>query len=134
MTGLLGISWQQTDFFNINASVQGFATDYFGFNNLGAGATLPAVGSSASKFAFNSYFGRVNYSLDNKYLFTLTGRADGSSRFGENDKFAFFPSGAIAWKVSEEEFLKGNNTISNLKLRTSFGLTGNSEKIGRAHV
>jgi TonB-dependent starch-binding outer membrane protein SusC len=125
--GLLGISWQQTDFFNINASVQGFATDYFGFNNLGAGATLPAVGSNASRFAFNSYFGRVNYSLDNKYLFTLTGRADGSSRFGENDKFSFFPSGAFAWKVSEEEFLKGNNTISNLKLRTSYGLTGNSE-------
>ena len=125
--GLLGISWQQTDFFNINASVQGFATDYFGFNNLGAGATLPSVGSSASKFAFNSYFGRINYSLDNKYLFTVTGRADGSSRFGDNDKFSFFPSGAVAWKVSEEEFLKGNNTISNLKLRTSFGLTGNSE-------
>ena len=127
VTGLLGISWQQTDFFNINASVQGFATDYFGFNNLGAGATLPSVGSSASKFAFNSYFGRINYSLNNKYLFTVTGRADGSSRFGENDKFSFFPSGAIAWKVSEEEFLKGNSTISNLKLRTSFGLTGNSE-------
>jgi TonB-linked SusC/RagA family outer membrane protein len=127
VTGLLGISWQQTDFFNIGANVQGFATDYFGFNNLGAGSTLPAVSSGASKFAFNSYFGRVNYSLNNKYLFTVTGRADGSSRFGENDKFAFFPSGAVAWKVSEEEFLKGNNTISNLKLRTSFGLTGNSE-------
>ena len=127
VTGLLGLSWQQTDFFNIGASVQGFATDYFGFNNLGAGSTLPAVGSGASKFAFNSYFGRINYSLNNKYLFTVTGRADGSSRFGENDKFAFFPSGAFAWKVSEEDFLKGNNTISNLKLRTSFGLTGNSE-------
>ena len=127
VTGLLGISWQQTDFFNIGASVQGFATDYFGFNNLGAGSTLPAVGSGASKFAFNSYFGRVNYSLSNKYLFTVTGRADGSSRFGENDKFAFFPSGAFAWKVSEEDFLRGNKTISNLKLRTSFGLTGNSE-------
>lgn len=127
VTGLLGISWQQTDFFNIGASVQGFATDYFGYNNLGAGSTLPAVGSGASKFAFNSYFGRVNYSLSNKYLFTVTGRADGSSRFGENDKFAFFPSGAFAWKVSEEDFLRGNKTISNLKLRTSFGLTGNSE-------
>ena len=127
VTGLLGISWQQTDFFNIGASVQGFATDYFGYNNLGAGSTLPAVSSGASKFAFNSYFGRINYSLSNKYLFTVTGRADGSSRFGENDKFAFFPSGAFAWKVSEEDFLRGNKVISNLKLRTSFGLTGNSE-------
>jgi TonB-linked SusC/RagA family outer membrane protein len=127
ITALAGISWQQTDFFNIGASVNNFATDYFGFNNLGAGATNPAVGSGASRFAFNSYFGRVNYSLNNKYLFTLTGRADGSSRFGENDKFAFFPSGAVAWKVSEEDFLKGNTVISNLKLRASYGLTGNSE-------
>ncbi|WP_394995152.1 SusC/RagA family TonB-linked outer membrane protein [Emticicia sp.] len=126
-TGLLGVSWQQTNFFNIGASVQGFATDYFGFNNLGAGSTLPAVGSGASRFAFNSYFGRINYSLSNKYLFTFTGRADGSSRFGENDKYAFFPSGAFAWKISEEEFLNKNTIISNLKLRTSYGLTGNSE-------
>ncbi len=126
-TGLLGLSWQQTDFFNMSASVRGFATDYFGFNNLGAGATLPAVGSGASRFAFNSYFGRINYSLSNKYLFTFTGRADGSSRFGENSKFAFFPSGAFAWKISEEEFMSKNTVISNLKLRTSYGLTGNSE-------
>lgn len=127
ITALAGLSWQQTDFFNIGASVNNFATDYFGFNNLGAGATNPAVGSGASSFAFNSYFGRINYALNDKYLFTLTGRADGSSRFGENDKFSFFPSGAIAWKVSEEPFLKGNAVISNLKLRTSYGLTGNSE-------
>lgn len=127
ITGLLGVSWQQTDFFNIGASAQGFATDYFGFNNLGAGSNLPSVSSGASRFAFNSYFGRVNYSLKNKYLLTLTGRADGSSRFGENDKFSFFPSGALAWKISEEDFLKDNAVISNMKLRTSYGLTGNSE-------
>ncbi|MES2796498.1 MAG: TonB-dependent receptor [Bacteroidota bacterium] len=127
VTALAGISWQQTDFFSIGASINNFATDYFGFNNLGAGATNPAVGSGASRFAFNSYFGRINYSLNNKYLLTVTGRADGSSRFGENDKFAFFPSGALAWRVSEEDFLKGNEVISNLKLRTSYGLTGNSE-------
>ena len=127
ITALLGLSWQETNFFNIGASVQGFATDYFGFNNLGAGSTLPAVGSGASRNAFNSYFGRVNYSLMNKYLVTVTGRADGSSKFGENDKFSFFPSGALAWRVSEEAFLKSNPVVSNLKVRTSYGLTGNSE-------
>jgi TonB-linked SusC/RagA family outer membrane protein len=63
----------------------------------------------------------------NKYLATVTARADGSSRFGENNKFALFPSGALAWRVSEEDFLKGSTTISNLKLRTSYGITGNSE-------
>ncbi len=127
ITALLGLSWQQTDAFSISTSVKGFATDYFGFNNLGAAATVLSAGSGASRFAFNSYFGRVNYSLMNKYLATVTARADGSSRFGENNKFAIFPSGALAWKISEEDFLKGNTTISNLKLRTSYGLTGNSE-------
>ncbi len=126
-TGLLGISWQETNNFNFNASVSGFATDYFGFNNLGAGAINPSVGSGSSRFAFNSYFGRINYGFKNKYLFTATGRADGSSKFGENHKFAFFPSAALAWRVSEEDFLKGNAVISNLKIRSSYGLTGNSE-------
>ena len=127
VNALLGVSWQQSDFFNIGTSVRGFATDYFTFNNLGAAATINNATSGASSSAFNSYFGRVNYTFKNKYLLTLTGRADGSSRFGENNKFAFFPSGALAWRVSEEDFLKGNPVISNLKLRTSYGLTGNSE-------
>ncbi len=127
ITALLGISWQETNAFSIGASVNNFATDYFGFNNLGAGATNPGVSSGASRFAFNSYFGRINYSLLDKYLLTVTGRADGSSKFGENHKFAFFPSAALAWRVSEEAFLKNSNVVSNLKLRTSFGLTGNSE-------
>ncbi|GAB3549062.1 SusC/RagA family TonB-linked outer membrane protein [Spirosoma fluminis] len=126
-TGLLGISWQETNFFRISATVQNFATDYFGFNNLGAGATNPQVQSEARRFAFNSYFGRINYGYKDKYLLTVTGRADGSSKFGENHKFAFFPSAALAWRVSEEDFLKTNPIISNLKLRTSYGLTGNSE-------
>ncbi|WP_373330661.1 SusC/RagA family TonB-linked outer membrane protein [Salmonirosea aquatica] len=126
-TGLAGISWQETNNTGLRAYIQNFATDYFGYDNLGAGATNPQVGSGASRFAFNSYFGRINYSLKDKYLVTVTGRADGSSKFGENHKFAFFPSGALAWKVSEEDFLKGNPVISNLKLRTSYGVTGNSE-------
>ena len=62
-----------------------------------------------------------------KYLLTVTGRVDGSSKFGESNKYAFFPSAAIAWRISEEPFLEGSNVISNLKLRGSYGLTGNSE-------
>jgi TonB-linked SusC/RagA family outer membrane protein len=126
-TGLLGLSWQQTDLFNITATVQNFATDFFSFNNLGAGSQLPTVGSEASRNSFNSYFGRINYTLNGKYLLTVTGRADGSSKFGANHKFAFFPSAALAWRVSEEDFLKGNPVISNLKFRASYGLSGNSE-------
>src|SRR5690606_29793727 len=69
----------------------------------------------------------LNYNLFGKYLFTVTGRADGSSKFGENNKFSFFPSAAFAWRVSDEDFLVNNKVISNLKLRTSYGVTGNSE-------
>ena len=127
ITGLLGLSWQHTNFFSTGARVENFSTDYFSFNNLGTGSTNPSVASNSSEFAFNSYFGRINYSLRDKYYLTFTGRADGSSKFGDNHKFAFFPSAALAWRVSEESFLSGSSLISNLKLRTSFGLTGNSE-------
>ncbi len=127
LTVLAGLSWQKTNFFSSGVSIQNFSTDYFMFNNLGAGSTNPGYSSNASQFAFNSYFGRVNYSFKEKYLVTVTGRADGSSKFGENHKYAFFPSAALAWRVSQEDFLKDNSVISNLKIRTSYGLTGNSE-------
>lgn len=127
LTAMAGVSWQETTETSTRAYVQNFATDYFGYNNLGAGATNPTVGSGASRFAFNSYFGRVNYTLKSKYLFTLTGRADGSSKFGDNHKYSFFPSAAVAWRVSDEDFMSSNSLISNLKLRASYGVTGNSE-------
>lgn len=127
LNAMAGISWQETQFESTGASIRQFATDYFGFNNLGAGAVAPTVGSGASRFAFNSYFGRVNYTLNNKYLFTFTGRLDGSSKFGDNHKYAFFPSAAAAWKISDEEFMSSVQAISNLKLRSSYGMTGNSE-------
>lgn len=127
VTGLLGLSWQETNIFGFAASGENFSTDYFEYNNLGA-ASKPNPGSSrAARFAFNSYFGRLNYSYKDKYLFTATGRADGSSKFGANHKYAFFPSAAVAWKASEEDFIKGSKTVSNLKLRASYGITGNSE-------
>ena len=78
-----------------------------------------------------SYFGRLNYTLNNKYLFTATVRADGSSRFGGDNKYGIFPSAAFAWKLSEEEFVGEN--VSTLKLRTSFGITGNQGGLGYAN-
>ncbi|MEO5995051.1 MAG: TonB-dependent receptor [Chitinophagaceae bacterium] len=126
-TGLLGMSTQETNAFSESASISRFSSDYFLYNNLGAGSTGPGYSSGRSRFAFNSYFGRVNYGLKDKYLLTITARADGSSRFGANNKYSLFPSAALAWRVSEEDFLKNSRTISNLKIRTSYGLTGNSE-------
>ncbi len=127
ITLLAGVSSQETNAFSMGTSIQNFASDYFGYNNLGAGSTNPGYSSGRSRFAFNSFFGRINYTLKNKYLLTVTGRDDGNSRFGAQHKYAFFPSAALAWKVSEEDFLKNSSVISNMKLRTSYGLTGNSE-------
>jgi TonB-linked SusC/RagA family outer membrane protein len=127
ITGLLGLSWQETNIFNISAASQNFSTDFFQFNNVGAGSQQNPGSSGRARFAFNSYFGRINYSYKNKYLFTATARADGASKFGDNHKYSVFPSAAIAWRASEEDFLKNSNLISNLKVRASYGQTGNSE-------
>jgi TonB-dependent starch-binding outer membrane protein SusC len=127
VNALVGLSWQETNIFNISNSSQNFSTDYFEWNNIGAGSQQNPGGSSRARFSFNSYFGRLNYTFKDRYLITFTGRADGASKFGENHKYSFFPSAAIAWRASEEEFLKNSNVISNLKVRASYGQTGNSE-------
>ena len=129
INALAGVGWQQDNLFGFNIRGENFSTDYFETNNIGAAGLIPSSGAGSRNlgFAFHSYFGRVNYGFKDKYLITFTGRADGSSKFGPNKKYAFFPSGALAWRVSEEPFLKGNPIISTLKLRTSYGLTGNSE-------
>jgi hypothetical protein len=77
--------------------------------------------------ALSSFIGRINYSIRDKYLFTVTGRADGSSRFGENNKWGYFPSAAFGWNVGKENFFKKFNAVSSLKFRVSAGVTGNQE-------
>ncbi|HVI47827.1 MAG TPA: TonB-dependent receptor [Chitinophaga sp.] len=127
LNAMLGLSWQHIDRFESLAATQGFSDDYFGFYNLGAGANPQAPSSNGNAYGLNSYFGRVNYGLKDKYLVTVTGRIDGSSKFGQANRYAFFPSAALAWRVSQEPFMKNIPAISNLKVRTSYGITGNSE-------
>jgi len=127
INGLLGASWQRVDRFNTHSETHGFLDDYFQFNNLGVGSNPRPSSSGKSAYSLNSYFGRFNYNFKQRYLFTLTGRADGSSRFGRENQYAFFPSAAFGWIVSNEDFMKNEGLISNLKLRTSYGMTGNSE-------
>ena len=127
LNALVGIAWQHVDRFSSRAGSQRFQDDYFQFNNLGTGSVVVAPASSASAYGLNSYFGRVNYGLKDRYLLTFTGRVDGSSKFGSAHQYALFPSAALAWRVTEEEFMKKLPIVSNLKLRTSYGITGNSE-------
>jgi TonB-linked SusC/RagA family outer membrane protein len=100
-----------------------FPTISLGYNNLGLGLPFRA-GSGYSEWAIQSYLGRINYQLMNKYLFTFTFRADGSSKFRGKNKYGYFPSGAIAWRMSDESFIRNINFFQNLKLRASYGLTG----------
>ena len=90
--------------------------------------TLSDVKKSATDYkqaTLSSFTGRLNYSYNDKYFFTATGRYDGSSRLAPGNKWAFFPSAALAWRISEEDFLKNSESISNLKLRLTYGVTGN---------
>jgi TonB-dependent starch-binding outer membrane protein SusC len=101
-----------------------FLVDQLGYNNMD-GAQSVSVDSWYSERALISFMGRVNYGLMDKYLLTLSYRADGSSVFGENNKWGYFPSGSVAWRISQEGFLKDSEVITDLKLRVSYGITGN---------
>ncbi|MDD4991930.1 MAG: TonB-dependent receptor [Paludibacter sp.] len=109
------------------ASAANFVSDAFTYNNIGSGTVLVAPSSYSSEWALQSYLARINYGFDERYLLTLTARADGSSRFGKNNKWGTFPSAAFAWNASNEKFLKSIKQISSLKVRLSAGLTGNQE-------
>lgn len=126
VNAMAGYSWQIFTNKNFSASSSNFITDLYEDNNLGAGTVMNKPTSGKSKNQLASYLGRINYIYKDRYLFTFTARADGSSRFGENNKWAFFPSAALAWRVSEESFMKPTqDVISNLKLRVSYGKSGN---------
>jgi TonB-linked SusC/RagA family outer membrane protein len=107
-----------------NMTGRNFLVDQLNFDNM-AGAKFLAVSSSHSERSLMSYMGRINYGLMDKYLATISYRADGSSVFGADNKWGFFPSGSLAWRVSQENFLKDSPILSDLKLRGSYGITGN---------
>jgi TonB-linked SusC/RagA family outer membrane protein len=111
----------------VEARTQGFGTDITGANDLSAGARpLPPI-SDVDEWTLLSWLGRANYNLRDRYLFTVTARYDGSSKFGERNKWGFFPSAAFGWRLSEEAFLRRVEAISDAKLRVSYGITGNQE-------
>lgn len=127
VTAVLGASWQERSFRSFGQEVFGFADDFFRFNNFGAATGVQSPGSNAFEWSLNSYFNRITYSLDDTYVFTFTSRVDGSSRFGADNKYGFFPSAGFAWNVTNEDFMSDVDFIDLLRLRTSYGVTGNTE-------
>lgn len=117
-------SFQETkrDFLRLRTS--GPASDAQLFNNLSDASQLDSRDSSLSTEGWTSYMGRFNYGYKSKYLLTLTGRYDGSSKLSEGNKWGFFPSASFAWRVLEEDFLKEQTFFSDLKLRTGYGQVG----------
>ncbi len=110
----------------VRASTSMFPNDDIGLNDLSQG-TVPGIPQSrVEDERLLSFFGRVNYGYANKYLFTASLRADGSSKFGSANKFGYFPSVSAAWRLIEEDFLKGSRLFSDFKLRASYGKTGNN--------
>ncbi|MCF0073863.1 TonB-dependent receptor [Dyadobacter sp. CY261] len=124
---VIGYTQQAFETESAIAGSEAFVTDQLEYNDLGSGSVYSQPSSGSSAWALNSWLGRINYSIDQKYIFTISGRADGSSRFGKDKKWGYFPSAAFAWNISKENFLSNYKTISNLKLRLSAGVTGNQE-------
>ena len=101
--------------------------DDFGYNSLGAALTNEYTYSYKNTNKLVSFFGRLNYSFDDRYLLTFTIRDDGSSRFNKDNRWGVFPSAALAWRISQEEFMQSQNLFSNMKLRLGWGKTGQQD-------
>ena len=125
LTALLGYSFQRFETENTFTRANQFVSTSVKWNLMQSGNVLENTSFKEAN-RLSSYYGRLNYKLSERYLFTFTLRRDGSSRFGGNNKWGTFPSGAIGWNISEEAFMSAKN-ISNLKLRVGYGITGNQE-------
>ena len=124
ISAVAGFTYQDFVGTSLGGSGVGFLSNITETANL-EGANTPGIPNSGfSKSALLSYLGRVNYGYNSKYLATVSFRADGSSKYSEGGKWGYFPSAALAWRVSEEDFLKSNSLLSDLKVRGSWGLTG----------
>ena len=124
VTFLAGYSFQKSSTRLSALTGQNFVNDVLTNQNIATATTILGT-NEFSPTTLASWYGRANYSLKDRYLLTLTARADGSSKFGSKNKWGYFPSGAIAWKASEESFVQSIDIISDLKFRVSYGLTGN---------
>ena len=128
---LLGYSYEENQFRSHGASNRDFISDMFSYNNiqLGEGLLRSDINSYKSSNKLISFFGRANYSYKEKYIVSATLRRDGSSKFGKNNKWAYFPSASAAWRISDESFMKNVSFIDDLKVRVGYGIVGNQSGI-----
>lgn len=119
-----GFEFERELFQTFGVETRDFITDAVTYNNLGSGKTMETPGSNKERVDQVGFFGRLNYNIQDKYLLTATVRRDGSSVFGQNNKFATFPSASVGWNLAEEPFLNVDG-LTQLKLRGSYGLSGN---------
>ncbi len=122
VTAVAEQQYAKNKFTSIRAS--DFTVDATGISDLG-GAAINTIASGASERVLNSYMGRINYAFADRYLLTASYRADGSSVFGEDNKWGYFPSASVAWRASQEAFIQNLDVFSDLKFRASWGITGN---------
>ncbi|WP_185154430.1 TonB-dependent receptor [Fulvivirga sp. M361] len=126
INAVVGFTYQQDQSQSTDIQADQLFTDITNFNSVElAAADQRTINSGMDEAALVSWLGRINYIYKGKYIFTLTARQDGSSKFGANDKYAFFPSAAAAWNIGDEEFMRSLDIFDNLKLRASYGFSGN---------
>ena len=129
--GILGYTWQQKMNWSTSMENYGFDTDFYKANNMGAGSALQAgladMSTNRSSSRYIAFFGRVIWNYSEKYLASVSLRRDGSTRFGKDHKWGWFPAVSAGWRISQEEWMKGLKWLSELKLRAGFGVTGNQD-------
>ena len=130
--GMLGYSYQYSQYSGLNAENKDFPNDALGPDNLGSGEYVKdegevGMGSYKNDAKLIAFFGRVSYDYDGKYLFTASLRHEGSSKFGANHKWGNFPAVSAGWRISQEKFMKNIKWISDLKIRGDYGVTGNQD-------
>jgi TonB-dependent starch-binding outer membrane protein SusC len=131
LDAIIGYSMEQTQFEKSSQTALGFANDW---SPIFSTASVKSIGSTieAGKTGLVSYFGRAGYDYKGKYIVSTSLRQDGSSKFGANKRWGIFPAASAAWRISEENFLKNSKIVSDLKLRASWGVTGNNRIVDNA--
>ncbi len=133
LNAVAGMSYQESMTTGSNIEGKGFPTD--DFHNMASAAEATSFSSWDDGNSYLSYFLRANYKINEKYFFTVSGRVDGSSRFGKDNRFGFFPAASAGWIISQEDFMRSiSKTLSYLKVRASYGITGNSGIPDYAHL